>query len=164
MSEEKISRQEFDRLWQEFLKLAERLREKDRHDRGGTTIGEMESDALGEGIVSVLQDPEYIRSEVKRRLDWWLGDREDWGGFQSHLLVDFQRPPGIGMLGKTSRYGEPFPEPAELGTRASRAEDMTEREAERCIALLIENASVCLDLAEAFEQRLQSEGGIRRVQ
>jgi putative transposase len=33
-------------------------------------------------------DPEYIRSQVKDRLNWWLGERDEWAGFRGELARD----------------------------------------------------------------------------
>ncbi len=164
MSEKKISREEFDKLWRGYLELARNLREKDRHGRGGTTFGEMiGSQAFAEAWIGVLTDPEYIRREVAQRLERWLGERggkySDDGWLEKEGLG-----PGIAKLGATSRGGKPFPHPLELGQRAARAPSMTAQKAEQTIKLLRENATLCNALAEAFEERLKAEGGIRRIQ
>ncbi len=81
MAEEKIGREDFDALWGAFLAFARQLREKDRHGRGGTTIDEaLQGGAFGEALIEILTDPLYISHQVKRHLEWWLGERDVWGG------------------------------------------------------------------------------------
>jgi hypothetical protein len=167
VSEGKISREEFDALWEAYRAFAAQLRERDRHERGGTTLGEIAaSGEFAEALVSVLSDPALIRHEVNSRLNYWLGERDGWGGYrhESPFLADYGSPPGIAMLGKTGRFGRAFPEPHEVSARASRAERMTEVKAENRIKALEELAALCLELAEAFVERLKNEAGIRRVQ
>ncbi len=163
MSEEKISREEFERLQGALVELAKKLREKDRHERGGTTVGEM-GGGLGEAMMAVLQDPEYIRGNVAMHLAWWLGDREKSYSSEGQLKRDYTSPPGIVMLGTQGRFGYAFMGPEEVAERALRRRELTDRKAEHRINSLRENAKLCLDLADAFKERLQNEGGIRRVQ
>jgi hypothetical protein len=164
-----MTREEFDRLYGEFLDLAKELQGIDRHGRGGTTIGELfASDAFAEGLMAVYEDPLYIQSQVEKYLEWWCGERDTWSPTEGNLLSSTAGPslgvPGITMLGKENRNGEELPSPQEIGLRASRAKSMTPRKAEPRITELYEHAKLCLDLAEAFEKRLEDEGGIRRVQ
>lgn len=168
MSEQRISREDFDALWQAYLVFARQLREKDRHERGGTTLGEAaESGSLGDALVAVFGDPAYITMQVNDHLYWWLGERDVWGARRSPFFAEFHHPPGIAVLGKVGKHcrpGEQFPDPEEVGLRAARAPSMTESKATHRIAGLEELAALCLDLAAAFEARLENEGGIRRVQ
>lgn len=162
---ERISYEEFERLQAAVLEFAIRLRGKDRHERGGTTLGEMyASDAFAEAWVSLLTDPEYIRREVAQNLERWLGERGGKYSDEGWLEREVLRV-GIAKLGEAKRYeGGRQPTAVELGSRAARAPSMTEAKAEHRTNLLRENAKLCLDLADAFEERLQNEGGIRRVQ
>jgi hypothetical protein len=166
MTDAKLSKEEFDKLFAAYSRLAERLRETDRHGRGGTTLGEIfDSDAFVEGMIAVVSDPAYKRSQVKFMLEVWLGDkREEWSPGRGRLSDDVFMPCGIAMLGKTSRFGRVYPEASELGARAARHRSMTQEIAANRIADLRELAKLCGDLAEAFEKRLEEEGGIRRVQ
>jgi hypothetical protein len=165
MGEEKLSREEFDALWGAYLVFARQLREKDRHGRGGTTLGEaMQSGAFAYAAIQVLNDPAYITKQVTNHLNWWLGERDVWGARRSEFLINRRSPPGVAVLGKKSMDGEPYPGPEEVGLGAARAPSMTEAKAEHRIKALEELAALCLDLADAFEKRLEDEGGIRRVQ
>jgi len=161
---EKVSREEFDRLWGAYVDLAQRLSGRDRHARGGTTLGEMfNSEGFADAWVEMLCDPEYIRRQVAQNLETWLGEHDG-----KYSMDGWLQRVGLGVgitnLGEVGRYGESVLHPTELGRRAARAPSMTERKAEHRIARLIDNAKLCLDLAEAFEQRLQAAGGIRRIQ
>lgn len=158
MTGEKISREEFDRLQEAYLELAVRLREGDRHARGGTTIREsVQNGTFVDALIELLNDPEHIRREVARRAELWLGERGGKYSSEGWLAR------GVLGTGKVGDY-ETSPTPTELGTRAARAQSMTERKAGRCVDSLRESAKLCFDLAHAFEARLQAEGGIRRVQ
>jgi hypothetical protein len=158
MSEEKISPEEFNKLYDEVLELTKGLTEIDRHGRGGTTLGELfASPSFGEGLSSIYSDPLYIENSVNDYLEWWCGERDVWYSSRGRLLKGTWRAPGIAGLGKQNEYGEEVPGPEEIGLRASRAEGMTERKAEHRIAALYEHAKLCLDIAEAFEQRLEDE-------
>jgi hypothetical protein len=157
MAEEKIGREDFDALWGAFLAFARQLREKDRHGRGGTTIDEaLQGGAFGEALIEILTDPLYISHQVKRHLEWWLGERDVWGGHPSPFLSEGYQP-GIAMLGKTKGMDGVFSEPEELARRASRA--MSDEKAIGRIMELEELGALCLDLAAAFEERLDGEGG-----
>jgi hypothetical protein len=168
MSEEKISREEFDQLFVELQEYSKELAEHDRHERGGTTIGEMFSgeSPVGEGFadawVSIFRDPEYLKEHVNRYLDWWCGERGGWHQNEGNFLKSL-RPPGIALLGLKDRFGNPVQTPEEIGMRASRAKSMTHRKAEHRIPELYEIAKLLIDLADVFEQRLEDEAGIRRV-
>lgn len=162
---EKVTREEFEQLHESFIEFAVQLQERDRHGRGGTTFGEMaKTDAFADALYSILTDPEYVRREVARKLDSWLGERDGKFSDEGWLEREYLGM-NIAKLGEKKQYeSERHPTPEELGTRASRAANMTEAKAKRLIEHLTENAALCLDLAEAFENRLEEEGGIRRVQ
>lgn len=159
-----ISREEFDALWEAYLDFALRLQEKDRHERGGTTLGELwDSEEFGEAFISVLRDPAYISHQVAGHLRWWLGERDAWGAKESELVRNYGYPPGIIMLGREDTYGQPLPTPQEVARRAARAKSMGTLKGENRVRELTELATLCLDLADAFEGRLEAEGGIRRI-
>jgi len=70
-----ISREEFYRLDEELTEYAIELREKDRHERGGTSLGQMAEDgSLADGMIAYLFSEEYIREEVPRILRRHLGE------------------------------------------------------------------------------------------
>ncbi len=144
--------EEFVRLRSEVKELVANLKEKDRHERGGITLGEMlDSGALAEAMVATAADPKYIRRQVRSYLESWLGDPE------SRVLAE-------GMF--TNRYSIPInaldDQPEHVGTYAARA--IGERKARNRIETLRASAKLCGDLASAFEARLREEGTIRRIQ
>jgi hypothetical protein len=161
--EKKIDRKEFDKLRAQYLEFAKSLRERDRHARGGTTLGEMmESGDFDASMQELARDPEYIKDMVATRLKIYLGEHEGWAPSSGELRREVFFGGGIAMLGKTNQDGRPFPHPAELGLRAARS--IGRRKATNLINHLRENAALCNALADAFEHRVDSESGIRRVQ
>ncbi len=161
--EKKIDRKEFDKLRSQYLEFAKSLREKDRHARGGTTLGEMmEAGDFDASMQALAHDPEYIRDMVATRLEIYLGEHEGWSPSSGELRREVFRGGGITMLGKTSPEGRPFAHPAELAVRAARS--IGRRKATNLIKHLRDNADLCNALADAFEHRLSSESTIRRIQ
>lgn len=164
MGEQQVSREEFQELWEAYQDLAKDLSEKDRHQRGGTTMGEIfNSPGVAEAWISVLSDPAYIRYHVAFMLEVWLGNRDEWGVQTAKLASDLRSPPGIAALGKGSPKWSVYADPVQLGRRAARHRSMTAEKARNRIADLEDAAQLCGSLAEAFEQRLADEAGLRRL-
>jgi hypothetical protein len=161
---EKMNREEWDTFFEAFVKFADSLANKDRHERGGTTLGErLESGSAGEAWLAVLRDPAQIRKEIALRLAIWLGDRSDIGlSEEGNLNRDW--PVGIAKLGKANPYGSPHPDPHETATRSARHSSMTEEKSSKIIAELRELEKLVSDIASEFEKRLQEESEIRRIQ
>jgi hypothetical protein len=161
-----MNREEFDALREEVEGYTARLREWERHNRGGTTLGELaESGDLAEGLARLYADPDYQRRLVRHMLEDWLGDPEEekpFGPPVGRLYNPFCVP--INLVGESAE--ESVREtlaagPEEVGARAGRV--LTERKARTRIERLRERARLAGELADAFEGRLRDEGTIRRL-
>ena len=151
-----ISREDFDRLQEEFNQYAAQLREKDRHGRGGTTVSEaMDPAAFVEASIALMQDPEYIRKTVRRRLEYLMGepDEDRSGG-------SLGNPYGLGINSLDDEFHPQ--DPAVIGAFAAR--HYKERKAQNRLKALREFADLCRSLADAFEKRLEEESRLRRIQ
>ena len=152
-----ISRDEFDRLQEEFTEYATELREKDRHRRGGTTLGEMlDDDSFGEAWEAMLRSPEYIRRQVYRNLEYLMGDPDEDGDYSGSLYnmysVGINRVDHVGGSNNL----------VEIGTLAAR--HYKEKKAQNRISSLRDFADLCRALANTFERRIEEESTIRRIQ
>ena len=152
-----ISREEFNRLKEEFNGYATELWEKDRHQRGGTTMGEMMEDgSFAKALITVLQDPEYIRRDVRHKLEYLMGDaeekREYSGSLNNYCSI------GINALDNEHRLQDP----AQIGVFAAR--NYKEKKAQNRLKSLRDFADLCGTLAATFEHRLNEESKIRRIQ
>jgi hypothetical protein len=144
---ERLSREDFDRLREALAAFSGELAEKDRHERGGTTLGELAERTEGglfDGVSAVFKDPRHIRDQVHSRLQRWCGEQDRWRGA---LVSPYSlRGPGICALGT-----EGLPGPEELGRRAAASETLTPKKVENRVRTFNELALLCLDVAVALE-------------
>ncbi len=157
-----IDKKEFAQLREEVFDLQLKLKEKDRHERGGTTIREaIDSGAFAEGFIALMKDPEYIRKEVRDRLEMLFGDGESYGlegSFSNIYRVAINSVDHPDFERDLNSPGDP----EYLGTYAAR--HYGKRKAANRVATLRKLANLCGRLADAFEERQQRESVLRRVQ
>jgi hypothetical protein len=147
-----ISREEFDRLKEEYMEFATSVSEKDRHERGGTTLGELaESGELAQAVIDMANDSEYQKRRVRRKLWYLLGNPEN--EYANGSLGDYF---GVAINDLDDE------DPVEIGIFAAR--HYKERKFQNRLKSLRDYADLCKTLADVFEDRLNEETKIRRIQ
>jgi hypothetical protein len=168
-----VNIEEYRKIKDEVNELASKIHEYERHERGGTTLGEI-LDKISDRDIPEPSPEEAarqeaarrlsLRKEARRKLQYMLGDAEDamvghwyYGG---HL---------IGGACSLSWYLDPHRrdhpdsdhDPAQ--TAAMAASVMGTRALKNRVAKFKEVASLLEQMADGMEERLKEEATIRRI-
>jgi hypothetical protein len=146
-----VERERFDRIREEVQEYTQNLANGLPRE---PTLGEMAEDgSLAEGLVRSLSDPDFQRKQVAFKLGMLFGDPE-----KDLDLGTMGNPYGVGIISErhhTVNYEL-------VGAFAARV--YKKKKADNRLQSLREMAELCGEAARAFEERLQAESKIRRIQ
>jgi|SRR5215217_508623 len=161
-----LEREEYDRINEETLGWAKRMNDSVRHQRGGTTLGEIFDGPAPE----LTEEQQREQAERWRRfVDYWarqhmehvLGKKRA-DGFEEGTWVRGWSPSG--MLDPT-HVGLENHNPERVPERVASlaASEISKKKLKNRIARFREVARLCGRLADLLEDRQREESSIRRI-